>query len=175
MLIVQSTAGERGRLLLVDIRDPDVELEVDQLHPQLVQPEKAHVHLHAGMPLQEKAVDVRQYRGTRRHGSQPNASGERLLKHRELLQHGVAVRQNSLGPLYDPTSFRREALKALVTQNDWRTELRFQLLDGVRKARLRNVAMPSRPAEMPLLGERHQVFQLTQEHSAPRQVSTNAQ
>jgi hypothetical protein len=80
------------------------------------------------------------------------------------LQHGVSVRQNSFGPLDDPTSLSREALKPLVSQNDRSSELRFQLLDRVRKTRLRDIAMPSRSAEMLLLGERHQVFELAQEH-----------
>src|SRR5262249_60737605 len=50
-----------------------------------------------------------------------------------------------------------------------------QLFDGVGKARLGYVALPGRAAEMLLLSERHEVFQLAQEHFLSRQVSGNAQ
>ena len=131
ILLVQRAAGQGSRLLLINIRDADVELEIDQLDPQLVEPEKAYVYLHAGVPFQKTSVNSRQYRRACRHCSQSNSSRQRVFEDRELLQHGVSVRQNPFGPLDDPTSFSSEALKPLVPQNDRSSELRFQLLDGV--------------------------------------------
>src|SRR5262249_32384194 len=100
-------------------------------HPQLIESEKRYVDLHPGMAVEKAGIDARQHRGARGHCSQADSSRQRAFENRELLQHGIPVRQNSFGPFDDTTSLSCEALKPLVPQNDRSAELRFQLFDRV--------------------------------------------
>ncbi|CKR90080.1 Uncharacterised protein [Mycobacterium tuberculosis] len=69
-----------------------------------------------------------------------------------------------LGPYHQPLTLASKAFETVSAIDQGDVEFAFELGDCRRQRRLRHVALLSGPSEMPLLGDRDEVLQLTEEH-----------
>ena len=79
----------------------------------------------------------------------------------------IVFGENPLGPHDQPLTFGREALKAVSAVDQGYVQLAFQLGDCSRERGLGHIAPFRRSREVPLLGNRDKVLQLSKEHPYP--------
>ena len=87
-------------------------------------------------------------------------AGKPVPRRAHLLVHGAGIADDAARPFQHPLAFRRQPLEARAALDQHDAELVLQLLDRGRKRRLGDAAALGRPAEMLLLGERDEEFQL---------------
>ena len=152
----------RGELL--QIRDRDVELEVHESEPHLIEVDKLDVDRGGGVFGGEQAIDEAGNRHAHRHRRDPEMSMELAAHDADLLDHRLAIGDDALRPLQHPPAFLRESLKPSMTQDDRHADLFFKMLDGAGQGGLGHVASGRRPSEVAFLLQRDQVLKLPQKH-----------
>jgi hypothetical protein len=82
----------------------------------------------------------------------------------QLLEHGVLVSENALGPLENAKAFAGETLKTLASHHDRDAELVFELADRGRQRWLRDVASGGGAAKVLFAGKGDQIDELFEDH-----------
>ena len=79
----------------------------------------------------------------------------------------LLLKASELTGTQEKAALLREALKALTTLDDQDAIFALELADGVGKRRLRDIARPRRPSEMPLLRQGEEIFVFAEHGGAP--------
>ncbi len=93
-------------------------------------------------------------------------AGQALVDLLETAAQVLRLGENAVSVVENEPSLRRQADEVMAALDDRRAETLFELPDRRRKRRLRHMAGLRGLAEMLLAGERNQIFELLQHHSA---------
>lgn len=102
--------------------------------------------------------------GSRGDDAEPQLAGQAGLQRGHLVDERVVIGQNPAGPQHQPFAFGRQTFVVLPAPHQRNLELVLELADRFGQCRLRHVAGRSRPREVLLAGERHEIFELAEEH-----------
>ena len=152
----------RGDLLQVG--DRNIELEVYEPEPHLIEADELYVDRGGRVFRGEQTIDQTGDRHAHRHRRDPEMPVELAAHDADLLDHRLAIGDDALRPLQHPPAFVGEPLKPSMTQDDRHADLFFKMLDGAGQGGLGHVASGRRPSEVAFLLQRYQVLKLPQKH-----------
>ena len=112
------------------------------------------------MFLAERRGQPRHHGERRRDRRDADVAGQPVPRGAHLLAHGAGVADDAARPFEHLLALRRQPLEARAALHQHDAELVLQLLDRRRQRRLGDAALLGRAAEMLLLGQRDEEFQL---------------
>lgn len=112
------------------------------------------------MPGTERRRQLCHHRQGGRHGRDLDVAGKALFQRADLLLHGARIADNAARPAQHALAFGRKAVEARAALHQQHPEHILELLDAGREGRLGHAASLRSAPEMPLVGERNQIFEL---------------
>jgi hypothetical protein len=154
-----------GQRLVVEVREPGVDLPARQALGDLARAHRHDLDAHARVALAKRRRDERRDGQRGRDRADPQRPLHPAAQAADLLFETVEVAQRSVHPRQHALALGGEALEAPRAPYERDAELAFQRANGGRQRRLRDVAGLGRAAEVPLARQRRQVLELPEEHT----------